>query len=83
LSSESGCFAQKPKKMLFVKITYRNTVSVFLSNALGLSLALLEGVLVLEFAAHVDGVVVVEAVSVLSRVVKFKCRDDCLVQAAK
>lgn len=35
--------------------TYRNAVRVFLANALGLSLALLEGVLVLELAAHDGG----------------------------
>ena len=34
---------------------HRNTVGVFLTDALGLSLSLLEGVLVLEFAAHGDG----------------------------
>jgi hypothetical protein len=33
----------------------RNTVSVLLSNALGLGLTLLEGVLVLELATHIDG----------------------------
>lgn len=32
--------------------TYRNTVRVLLANALGLGLALLKGVLVLELAAH-------------------------------
>jgi hypothetical protein len=37
------------------EVTYRNTVSILLSDALGLSLALLEGMLVLELAAHVDG----------------------------
>lgn len=34
--------------------TYRNTVRVLLANALGLGLALLKGVLVLELAAHLD-----------------------------
>jgi hypothetical protein len=33
--------------------TYRNAVSVLLANALGLCLALLERVLVLELGAHV------------------------------
>lgn len=33
-------------------MTYRNTVGILLSDALGLGLALLEGVLVLELAAH-------------------------------
>lgn len=37
------------------QVTYRNTVSILLSDALGLSLALLERVLVLELAAHIDG----------------------------
>ena len=35
-------------------IAYRNPVGIFLSDALGLGLALLEGVLVLELRAH-DG----------------------------
>jgi hypothetical protein len=35
--------------------TYRNAVGVLLANALGLSLALLEGVLVLELGAHIGG----------------------------
>jgi hypothetical protein len=35
--------------------TYRNTIRVLLANALGLSLALLEGVLVLKLAAHIGG----------------------------
>ena len=35
--------------------TYRNAISILLANALGLSLALLERVLVLELAAHDDG----------------------------
>ncbi len=33
--------------------TYRNAIGVFLADALGLGLALLKGVLVLELAAHV------------------------------
>ncbi len=36
-------------------MTYRNAVRVLLANALGLGLALLEGVLVLKLAAHFDG----------------------------
>lgn len=36
--------------------TYRNAVRVLLADALGLGLALLEGVLVLELASHVCGV---------------------------
>lgn len=35
--------------------TYRNTVRVLLTNALGLSLTLLEGVLVLELGSHTVG----------------------------
>lgn len=35
--------------------TYGNAVGVFLTDALGLSLALLEGMLVLELAAHDGG----------------------------
>lgn len=35
--------------------TYGNAVGVLLSDAFGLGLALLEGVLVLELAAHGDG----------------------------
>jgi hypothetical protein len=35
--------------------TYGNAVVVLLANALGLGLALLEGVLVLELGAHVGG----------------------------
>jgi len=38
-----------------VATTYRNAVSVFLSNAVGLCLALLEFVLVLELGSHNDG----------------------------
>ena len=34
--------------------THRNTVGILLTNALGLSLALLEGMLVLELAAHIE-----------------------------
>lgn len=33
-------------------MTYRDAVGILLSDALGLGLALLEGVLVLELAAH-------------------------------
>ena len=36
--------------------TYRNAVGVLLADALGLGLALLEGVLVLKLGSHVDGV---------------------------
>jgi len=36
-------------------ITHRNAVSVLLTDALSFSLALFEGVLVLELGAHVDG----------------------------
>lgn len=74
-------FRSKPENMLFVrgKNTYGNTISVFLTNALGLSLALLEGVLVLEFAAHVDG----DGCCGGGKCVGFKCRDDCWFQAAK
>jgi hypothetical protein len=35
--------------------TYGNAIRVLLTNALGLSLALLEGVLVLELATHSGG----------------------------
>lgn len=35
--------------------TYRNPITVLLSDTLGLGLALLEDVLVLELAAHLDG----------------------------
>ena len=35
--------------------THGNAIRVLLTNALGLSLALLEGVLVLELAAHSGG----------------------------
>jgi len=38
-----------------MQATYRNTVSVLLSDALGLGLALLEGVLVLELGSHLGG----------------------------
>ena len=34
--------------------TYRNPVGILLSDALRFSLALLEGVLVLEFGTHID-----------------------------
>lgn len=34
------------------EVSYRDTVSVLLSNSLGFSLALLEGMLVLELGAH-------------------------------
>ena len=37
--------------------TYRNTVSILLSNAVGLCLALLQLVLVLELGSHIDGVI--------------------------
>ena len=40
--------------MCFAGRTYGNTVSILLANALGLSLALLKGMLVLELAAHDD-----------------------------
>jgi hypothetical protein len=36
-------------------MTYRDAITVLLTDALGLSLALLEGVLVLELASHLDG----------------------------
>ena len=35
--------------------TYRNAVSVLLTDALSFGLALLKGMLVLELGAHVDG----------------------------
>ncbi len=35
--------------------TYRDAVGILLADALGLGLALLEGMLVLELAAHSDG----------------------------
>jgi len=38
------------------RTTYRDAVSVFLSNAVGFGLALLQLVLVLELGSHVDGV---------------------------
>jgi hypothetical protein len=40
-------------------VTHRDAVGVLLPDALGLGLALLEGVLVLELGAHVDGWLVV------------------------
>jgi hypothetical protein len=40
-------------------VTHRDAVGVLLPDALGLGLALLEGVLVLELGAHVGGWVVV------------------------
>jgi hypothetical protein len=43
-------------RRLLEEDTHGNAVRVLLANALGLSLALLEGVLVLKLAAHVDGV---------------------------
>jgi hypothetical protein len=43
------------KRQEIAKITYGNTIGVLLSNALGLSLALLERMLVLKFAAHAGG----------------------------
>ena len=36
-------------------LTYRNPISVLLSDALSFSLALLERVLILELGTHVDG----------------------------
>jgi hypothetical protein len=39
-------------------VTHRDAVGVLLPDALGLSLALLERVLILELGAHVGGVVV-------------------------
>jgi len=38
------------------RATYRNAVSIFLSNAVGFGFALLELVLVLELGSHVGGV---------------------------
>jgi hypothetical protein len=38
-------------------MTYRDAVGVLLADALGLGLALLKGVLVLELAAHFGGLV--------------------------
>ena len=35
--------------------TYRNAISVFLSDAFSFGLALLEGVLILELGTHIDG----------------------------
>ena len=40
------------------RTTYRNTIRIFLADALGFGLALLKGVLVLKLAAHFDGVVI-------------------------
>ena len=40
-----------------MEVTYRNTISIFLSNALSFGLALLEGMLVLELGSHIDGYV--------------------------
>jgi hypothetical protein len=37
-----------------IKDTHRNPVGIFLTDALGLSLSLLEGVLVLELGSHRD-----------------------------
>jgi len=37
-----------------LELTHWDTVCVLLANTLGLSLALLEGVLVLELGAHVE-----------------------------
>ena len=42
---------------VLVVVTHRNAVGVLLPDALGLSLALLERVLVLELGAHDGGVV--------------------------
>jgi hypothetical protein len=36
-------------------ITYRNAISILLADALGLGLALLERVLVLELGSHLGG----------------------------
>jgi len=41
--------------LLYLFADDRNTVTVLLSNSLGLGLALLEGVLVLELASHLGG----------------------------
>jgi len=43
---------ERPSRWL-MELAYWNTVCVLLANTLGLSLALLEGVLVLELGAHV------------------------------
>jgi hypothetical protein len=45
----------KRRSFIFIQ-TYRDAVGVFLTDPLGLSLALLEGVLVLELGSHGDGV---------------------------
>lgn len=55
-SGDKGKTTMKRGREQSVKLsTYRNAIRVLLANALGLSLALLEGVLVLELAAHVGG----------------------------
>jgi hypothetical protein len=41
--------------MVNVRWTYWNAVGILLADALGFSLALLEGVLVLELGSHSDG----------------------------
>lgn len=46
---------ERDREQTAKRSTYRNAVRVLLANALGLSLALLEGVLVLELAAHNGG----------------------------
>lgn len=40
--------------------TYRDAIRIFLADPLGLSLALLEGVLVLELGSHGDRVAVTD-----------------------
>lgn len=42
-------------KMMEIVRTYRDAVGVLLSDALGLGLALLEGMLVLELGSHLHG----------------------------
>jgi hypothetical protein len=42
--------------MVYWLFTYRNTIGVFLADALGLGLSLLKRMLVLELASHFDGV---------------------------
>lgn len=44
------------KKNHHYTVTHRNAVRVLLTNAFSLSLALLEGMLVLELAPHIVGV---------------------------
>ena len=38
-----------------MEVTYRNAIGVFLANAFGFCLALLEGMLVLELGTHIGG----------------------------